>query len=43
MKIKPARVLIIGSGPIAIGQAAEFDDSGSQACCSTRMEYELPL
>ena len=26
------KVLIIGSGPINIGQAAEFDYSGSQAC-----------
>src|SRR5713101_5800474 len=26
------RVLIIGSGPIVIGQACEFDYSGSQAC-----------
>ena len=25
-------VLIIGSGPVVIGQAAEFDYSGSQAC-----------
>ncbi len=28
------KVLIIGSGPIQIGQAAEFDYSGSQACKS---------
>jgi carbamoyl-phosphate synthase large subunit len=35
---KPARVLIIGSGPIVIGQAAEFDYSGSQACTSLREE-----
>ena len=26
------KVLLIGSGPIQIGQAAEFDFSGSQAC-----------
>ena len=26
------KVLVIGSGPIIIGQAAEFDYSGSQAC-----------
>ena len=32
------RVLIIGSGPIQIGQAAEFDYSGSQACLSLREE-----
>jgi len=34
----PSRVLIIGSGPIIIGQAAEFDYSGSQACRSLREE-----
>ena len=32
------KVLIIGSGPIQIGQAAEFDFSGSQACRSLREE-----
>ena len=26
------RVLVIGSGPIVIGQAAEFDYAGTQAC-----------
>lgn len=26
------KVMIIGSGPIVIGQAAEFDYAGSQAC-----------
>ena len=26
------RILILGSGPIVIGQAAEFDYSGTQAC-----------
>ena len=35
---QPRRVLIIGSGPIVIGQAAEFDYSGSQACRSLREE-----
>lgn len=29
---KPSKVLIIGSGPIVIGQAAEFDYAGTQAC-----------
>ena len=29
-------VLIIGSGPIVIGQAAEFDYSGTQACLACR-------
>jgi carbamoyl-phosphate synthase large subunit len=38
MTTKPERVLIIGSGPIVIGQAAEFDYSGSQACRSLREE-----
>ena len=32
------KVLLIGSGPILIGQAAEFDFSGSQACRSLREE-----
>ncbi|MBC7318685.1 carbamoyl-phosphate synthase large subunit [Candidatus Bipolaricaulota bacterium] len=32
------KVLIIGSGPIQIGQAAEFDYSGSQACKALREE-----
>jgi carbamoyl-phosphate synthase large subunit len=32
------RVLIIGSGPIVIGQACEFDYSGSQACKALRDE-----
>jgi carbamoyl-phosphate synthase large subunit len=35
---KPEKVLIIGSGPIVIGQAAEFDYSGSQACRALREE-----
>ncbi len=38
MTSPPSRVLIIGSGPIVIGQAAEFDYSGSQACRSLREE-----
>src|SRR5438445_3757623 len=38
------RVLIIGSGPIVIGQACEFDYSGSQACKALREEgLELVL
>ena len=32
------RVLVIGSGPIVIGQAAEFDYSGTQACRALREE-----
>src|SRR5262245_65907553 len=32
------RVLIIGSGPIVIGQACEFDYSGRQACKALRSE-----
>ena len=35
---KPAKVLIIGSGPIVIGQAAEFDYAGAQACKAMREE-----
>ncbi len=38
------KVLIIGSGPIVIGQAAEFDYAGTQACLSLREEgYEVVL
>src|SRR5215210_9098101 len=32
------KVLIIGSGPIVIGQAAEFDYAGTQACLTCREE-----
>ena len=32
------KILLIGSGPIMIGQAAEFDFSGSQACRSLKEE-----
>ncbi len=35
------KILIIGSGPIVIGQACEFDYSGTQACKALREEgYE---
>jgi len=38
------RVLVIGSGPIIIGQACEFDYSGTQACKALREEgYEVVL
>ena len=38
------KILIIGSGPIVIGQACEFDYSGAQACKSLREEgYEVVL
>src|SRR6266576_7090853 len=38
------RILIIGSGPIIIGQACEFDYSGTQACKALREEgYEIVL
>src|SRR6201986_4890345 len=33
-----SRVLVIGSGPIVIGQACEFDYSGTQACRVLRQE-----
>src|SRR5919197_521790 len=32
------RILVIGSGPIVIGQACEFDYSGTQACKALRSE-----
>ena len=35
---KPSKVLIVGSGPIVIGQAAEFDYAGAQACKAMREE-----
>ena len=38
------KILVIGSGPIVIGQAAEFDYAGTQACQSLREEgYEVIL
>ena len=38
------RIMIIGSGPILIGQAAEFDYSGTQACKALKQEgYEVIL
>ncbi len=39
-----AKVLVIGSGPIVIGQSAEFDYSGTQACKALKAEgYEVVL
>jgi len=35
---QPRKVLILGSGPIVIGQAAEFDYAGTQACKALREE-----
>ena len=38
------RILILGSGPIVIGQACEFDYSGTQACKALRKAgYEIIL
>ena len=38
------KILIIGSGPIIIGQACEFDYSGTQACRALKEEgYEVVL
>ncbi len=38
------KVMIIGSGPIVIGQACEFDYSGTQACKALRgLGYEIVL
>ena len=38
------RIMIIGSGPIVIGQAAEFDYAGTQACLALKEEgYEVIL
>ena len=38
MTNRPSKVLVIGSGPIIIGQAAEFDYAGTQACKALREE-----
>jgi carbamoyl-phosphate synthase large subunit len=39
-----AKILILGSGPIVIGQSAEFDYSGAQACKALKSEgYEVVL
>ena len=32
------KIMVIGSGPIVIGQAAEFDYAGTQACLSLKEE-----
>ena len=37
-RLKPKSALIIGSGPVVIGQAAEFDYAGTQACRALRAE-----
>ena len=38
------KIMIIGSGPIIIGQACEFDYSGTQACKALRsLGYEIVL
>jgi carbamoyl-phosphate synthase large subunit len=37
-ELRPRKVLILGSGPIVIGQAAEFDYAGTQACKALREE-----
>lgn len=43
-RIDIRKILIIGSGPIVIGQACEFDYSGTQACKALRSEgYEVVL
>ena len=38
MRTGASKVLVIGSGPIVIGQAAEFDYAGTQACKALREE-----
>ena len=38
------KIMVIGSGPIIIGQAAEFDYAGTQACLALKEEgYEVIL
>jgi carbamoyl-phosphate synthase large subunit len=43
MNNKPEKVLVIGSGPIIIGQAAEFDYAGTQACKALREEGVISI
>ena len=39
-----SKILVLGSGPIVIGQSAEFDYSGTQACKALKSEgYEVVL
>src|SRR6478609_9136655 len=39
-----SKILVLGSGPIVIGQSAEFDYSGTQACKALKAEgYEVVL
>ena len=43
-RIDIKKVLVIGSGPIVIDQAAEFDYAGTQACLALKEEgYEVVL
>ena len=38
------KVMVIGSGPIVVGQAAEFDYAGTQACIALKEEgFEVVL
>ena len=37
------KIMIIGSGPIVIGQACEFDYSGTQACKARALGYKIVL
>ena len=38
------KIMVIGSGPIVIGQAAEFDYAGTQACLALKEEgYQVVL
>lgn len=38
------KIMVIGSGPIIIGQAAEFDYSGTQACLALKeLGYQVVL
>ena len=34
------KIMVIGSGPIIIGQAAEFDYAGTQACLALKEEED---
>ncbi len=42
-KRSSGKSIVIGSGPIIIGQAAEFDYAGTQACLALKKGYSVVL
>lgn len=42
--VRPRKVLILGSGGLSIGQAGEFDYSGSQVClCNIKRQFHIEM